>query len=231
MKQTLPCEPHRSTSSTRLPSGSARNAKRTPGSGEGRGETCSVAPAASALAEQRRRCRARRGRSARTRGSRAPRSACPRAGRRPLPAPRRAPSRPRRRCSITPRISPSDELELDASKPKAARVEVRRRVEVADRQAGMVEPHPITSSGPMSSPCRNRPHSRCITAVTSGAGRCSAAPRRCHCRRAAPRRSCAARRAPDRATQWFTRKRCDAAHRRPAAPRSSARRARERAVR
>ena len=40
----------RSTSSTRLPSGSARNAKRTPGSGDGRGETFSAAPASSARA-------------------------------------------------------------------------------------------------------------------------------------------------------------------------------------
>ncbi len=40
----------RSTSSTRLPSGSATNAKRTPGSGDGRGETFSPAPASSARA-------------------------------------------------------------------------------------------------------------------------------------------------------------------------------------
>src|SRR3984885_301426 len=44
--------PHQpfSTSSTRLPSGSATNANRTPGSGDGRGSITAVAPAASALA-------------------------------------------------------------------------------------------------------------------------------------------------------------------------------------
>ena len=65
----------RSTNSTRLPSGSARNANRTPGSGDGRGLDQAAGARVEGIGEQRLDVGAPRARSGRSHGWRAPRSA------------------------------------------------------------------------------------------------------------------------------------------------------------
>ena len=131
----------RSTSSTRLPSGSATNAKRTPGSGDGRGETFSVAPAVQRAREHRLDVR----RADREVPVAARRERRERRLRRQPAVRRRMLEQLQPAAARQPQHQPADparQLERDlALEPESAAVERRGGLEVGHRQARVVERH------------------------------------------------------------------------------------------